>query len=39
MSHAKRIEVTIDGLQFYVLGTDNEKYIKDLAADLNEKIQ
>ncbi len=39
MSHAKRIEVTIDGMKFYVMGNDNEKYIKDLAADLNEKIQ
>ena len=39
MSHAKRIEVNIDGMKFYVMGNDNEKYIKDLAADLDEKIK
>lgn len=39
MSDAKRIEVTIDDMKFIVMGSDNEKYIKDLAAELDEKIK
>ena len=39
MSDAKRIEVTIDDMKFYVMGDDNEKYIKDLASDLDAKIK
>ncbi len=39
MSDAKRIEVTIDGMRFFVCGNDNEKYIKGLAKELDGKIK
>lgn len=39
MSANKRIEVIIDGMKFYVLGDDNESYVKNLAQTLDEKIQ
>lgn len=35
----KRIEVTIDGMKFYVRGNDNEDYVKNLAQNLDEKIK
>jgi len=39
MSDSKRIEVVIDGMKFFVCGDDDEKYIKDLAKELDGKIK
>ena len=39
MSDIKRIEVIIDGMKFLVCGDDDEKYIKDLAKNLDKRIK
>ena len=39
MSDSNRIEVVIDGMKFFVCGDDDEKYIKDLAKELDGKIK
>lgn len=35
----KRVRVTIDDMNFYVVGNENENYIKHLAKDLTERIR
>lgn len=35
----KRVQVTIDDMNFYVVGNENEDYIKNLAKDLTKRIQ
>ena len=39
MSDIKRIEVIIYGMKFLVFGDDDEKYIKDLAKNLDKRIK
>lgn len=38
MAKGQKIKVQIDGMNFIVVGNDNEEYVKMLAADLNERI-
>lgn len=35
----ERVQIKVDGMTFYVVGSDDSEYVKSLATELNEKLE